>query len=285
MQKVVRFDQTLKKGLLLLAISGDLILKKDVQGLNFLIKYLEKQKSNVLHEVINQLVSVNSDYLSLLTVEHFNKDISWGRFNKTPFMYAAQSDKHSAYQSLKVILSGEGLLEITENASPEVEGYGVDCNKPLIGNRTVLTYALENSSKSLIDEVLIDVGISLVPRLDTSNRNSFYYLSRNTRLTYQERVDIIAKLLSLNTPILSASFDCSKATMPNELYVCGNAEYAKLDVTLNKAYIKATSKLDDGDKIILKYEQRVWLKNFEECLLPKGINFCYSQRITELDEP
>ena len=35
--------------------------------------------------------------------------------------------------------------------------------------------------------------------------------------------------------------------MPDELYVCGNSEYAKLDIKLNKAYFKATSKLDDSD--------------------------------------
>ena len=185
-------------GHLLLAISGDLLDKDDFINLGYLTSYLESHPV-LLNEFINQASAhKNIDSLRLFREKHFIYDLTWGYFNKTPFMYAVQNDNQEAYQQLKSLIPIKRLLEKTENNDSSMwDG----CFKPSIGNRTVLTYALENASKKLIDEVLKDTGKILTQVVDTANRNSFYYLSQNIKLTPQQKENIAAKLIKLNTQL------------------------------------------------------------------------------------
>lgn len=228
----------------ILAVVAKLIEKANVDGIKQVLEHVDKGNNELLHEVINQFASAESSYIDLIKPEFFVGYKTWGRFNKTPFMYAAHANNLKSYKLLKSILPREQLMNKTIKSDDSW-----DCSIPSIGERTILTYVLENGSLNFINTVLIDVGNEFAPKLDTDGRNAFYYLSRNTILSYSERVKVINVLKQLKTPILKASFDCGIATTPNELHVCGSEKFASLDKDINKDYSKSRSSLNKNGLI------------------------------------
>jgi uncharacterized protein len=79
----------------------------------------------------------------------------------------------------------------------------------------------------------------------------------------------------------SASFDCTKASMPSEKIICSSPALSKLDDQMFAAYSKARSESANSDQ--LKSEQIKWIKEVRAC----GSNeVCvlelYNKRISEL---
>lgn len=179
---------------LLLSISGEALSPVNTPALLKLITYVELHNPKLIQEIINQFASIDPKSLKLIPQVHFEKlKGAWGIFNKTPFMYAVQNNNSESYKTLKSMLPLTQLIELTEQSNSSW------CSDtPQIGKRNVLTYALENSSYSLISSVLDDVGSVLIGQLDTAKRDVFYYLNLNTELNEQERSIVVARLIKFS---------------------------------------------------------------------------------------
>jgi uncharacterized protein len=79
-----------------------------------------------------------------------------------------------------------------------------------------------------------------------------------------------------------ASFDCSKATTPTELTICGDPGLAAIDRELDAAYQSAVS--NAADDRALRASQREWLTDLQLCGEdPYCIEESYADRISILD--
>ncbi|WP_156424749.1 lysozyme inhibitor LprI family protein [Novosphingobium fuchskuhlense] len=82
-------------------------------------------------------------------------------------------------------------------------------------------------------------------------------------------------------PITSPSFDCSKASTPQERLVCGDDELARLDVAMMQAFRMARDSAPDRQVVI--DGQRVWLRNsFRTCSDKACLTSAYRSRIAQL---
>jgi uncharacterized protein len=61
------------------------------------------------------------------------------------------------------------------------------------------------------------------------------------------RIVSLLALLALTSPAAAASFDCSKASAPDEVAICGNSKLSALDVLVARAYGEAHKPGADGD--------------------------------------
>jgi|SRR5215217_5382261 len=68
-----------------------------------------------------------------------------------------------------------------------------------------------------------------------------------------------ALLLGLIGPASAASFDCSKATTPFEVAICGNDELSLADERLSRTYQTAIGGLSEAALDTLRTDQREWL--------------------------
>lgn len=79
----------------------------------------------------------------------------------------------------------------------------------------------------------------------------------------------------------SPSFDCAKASTGAERMICSNNELAQADVQLAQAYKAALSK--SPDKVALKKEQGVWIRNQRDaCADASAMLQVYQDRISQL---
>lgn len=62
----------------------------------------------------------------------------------------------------------------------------------------------------------------------------------------------------------TASFDCTKANAPTDVAICGSRMLSSLDVVTANMYRKAMA-LDTTDKVLLRDDQRQWLRNRALC--------------------
>ncbi len=91
---------------------------------------------------------------------------------------------------------------------------------------------------------------------------------------------LIGAFLSSN--VLSASFDCSKATTAMERLICSNDYVSELDAELGQEYKKALVKYADRKDMLIK-QQRNWIKWIRsQCKDPSCLVTLYEARIGEL---
>lgn len=82
---------------------------------------------------------------------------------------------------------------------------------------------------------------------------------------------------------LKPSFDCAKASKPQEKLVCSDSELAELDVKLADAYSAATQ---TGDKAAILQAQRQWIsQSFNVCSDKPCLVAAYQARINDLQNP
>ncbi|GGZ90585.1 lysozyme inhibitor LprI family protein [Novosphingobium arvoryzae] len=79
------------------------------------------------------------------------------------------------------------------------------------------------------------------------------------------------------------SFDCSKASKPQEKLICSDSELAELDVKLADAYSAATQA---GDKAAILQAQRQWIsQSFNACSDKPCLVAAYQKRLTDIKTP
>lgn len=79
------------------------------------------------------------------------------------------------------------------------------------------------------------------------------------------------------------SFDCAKASKPQEKLICSDNELAELDAKLAEAYSKATQ---SGDKTVVLQAQRQWIRqSFNSCSDKDCLLTAYRDRIAQLQVP
>ena len=71
---------------------------------------------------------------------------------------------------------------------------------------------------------------------------------------------LIIGLVLVSKASFSASFDCAKASLPQERIVCSNSELGRLDEALAKAYNDTKDKFSNEGKIAIKADEVRWLK-------------------------
>jgi uncharacterized protein len=97
--------------------------------------------------------------------------------------------------------------------------------------------------------------------------------------------DILASVLLLGaiSPAMAASFDCTRASTPQEKLICQNPQLSALDEALSAAYRKKMSGLSGTDAAQLKQSQREWLKQLRSHGAQAGqLQADYQQRIAAL---
>jgi uncharacterized protein len=74
---------------------------------------------------------------------------------------------------------------------------------------------------------------------------------------------LIIGLVLMSQGSFSASFDCAKASLPQEKIVCSNPELGRLDDALAKAYNDTKDKFSNEGKIAIKADEARWLKGLK----------------------
>jgi uncharacterized protein YecT (DUF1311 family) len=88
-------------------------------------------------------------------------------------------------------------------------------------------------------------------------------------------------LLTLTaTFLLSASFDCQKATTDIEKLICSDEELSRLDDELGKAYKSVLNETDNSN--IFKQKQKKWLTERNRCKDANCIKYQYEQQLSYL---
>jgi uncharacterized protein YecT (DUF1311 family) len=82
----------------------------------------------------------------------------------------------------------------------------------------------------------------------------------------------------------SASFDCGKAVTTIETLVCPNESIGQLDGLLAATYRQRSDVQFGADPVIMKTEQREWLKKRNACPDAECVESAYRNRIKELCE-
>lgn len=96
-------------------------------------------------------------------------------------------------------------------------------------------------------------------------------------------VVIVAFLMSLNSTVIAASFDCNKARGFVEQTICTTPELSTLDEQLSFVYKKVNSS-KSGNVDSLKKSQQLWLKNERnKAKNAQEIKDTYTQRISVLN--
>lgn len=157
-----------------------------------LIPYLEWLYAAEYYEIVSELIGlsvvIDGNHFQLINLMK-NTPSQWGKFNKTPMMYAAQYDK---YEVLEFLFNN--YIDMTSAETLAGEKY--DYEMPKIGTRTVLTYALEHASYKTIKLVIDNTSPSMHKKKDTAGRDVLEYLSMNTGINEDERSHIIDLLKS-----------------------------------------------------------------------------------------
>jgi uncharacterized protein len=63
----------------------------------------------------------------------------------------------------------------------------------------------------------------------------------------------------------AVTFDCKKASKPDEQLICSNSELSKLDDQVNQTYLYAQAQQPQGQRDYLKLRQREWLNMRHSC--------------------
>ncbi len=83
---------------------------------------------------------------------------------------------------------------------------------------------------------------------------------------YRARIRDLAALPSQGAAAnAQPSFDCKKHYLPAEVAICSNADLARLDVDLDKAYSQTSRGLSTSRRQALVMEQRQWLRGRDTC--------------------
>ena len=81
--------------------------------------------------------------------------------------------------------------------------------------------------------------------------------------------------------VVKPSFDCAKASKPQEKLICSDPELAKLDADLADAYRKARDAAPDRASVLAS--QRAWIKqSFNACNDKACLTSAYQSRLAEL---
>lgn len=90
--------------------------------------------------------------------------------------------------------------------------------------------------------------------------------------------------LSVNVA-MGASFDCSKAVSSVEKMICNNVMLSELDEQLGKQYKEVLNNASDTNKIIIKKEQKSWMKDEQKiCKTNTCLEIAYRSRISVLKD-
>lgn len=98
--------------------------------------------------------------------------------------------------------------------------------------------------------------------------------------------NLLASLLLLGaaSPALAASFDCNRASTPQEKLICQTPQLSSLDETLANVYHQKMSGLAAADAVQLKQSQREWLKQLRSHGTDVDqLQTAYQQRIAALN--
>ena len=79
----------------------------------------------------------------------------------------------------------------------------------------------------------------------------------------------------------SPSFDCRKASTPVEHAICNDPQLAALDGELHDAYQGARQGLDEAERIVLRDEQRAWLRERDACASDPWPVVCVRDRMQD----
>jgi uncharacterized protein len=81
----------------------------------------------------------------------------------------------------------------------------------------------------------------------------------------------------------SPSFDCVKDTRPDEQAICASTTLSQLDRQMNDLYVAVRARLDPSQQLLLRDEQRAWLRARSACSRSAScIAGLYQQRIPRL---
>lgn len=92
---------------------------------------------------------------------------------------------------------------------------------------------------------------------------------------------LLFALFLTSTPLLAASFDCTKAAMSVEKLICNNEDISSLDDQLAKSYKSALEKTSDKEGF--KKTQAEWLKQQRLCKDVACLSNVYQERISALN--
>lgn len=87
-------------------------------------------------------------------------------------------------------------------------------------------------------------------------------------------------LLVTGSPVLAASFDCSKASSLVEKAICADSELSELDSALARAYKGALTAA--ANPAGLKAEQRSWIASRDQCKDAACLRSAYQMRVAAL---
>ncbi|WP_159739207.1 hypothetical protein [Vibrio atypicus] len=262
-------------------IGGHLLLNEPREFSEYLTWLSTNGFDDVLSEMLG-FAAAKSDDLQTLLNGFSDMPETWGTFNKTPLMYAAQYDNSDSIEFLTHQFPS--LIEQRTLGAEQVElSWGI----PKIGDRTFVTYALEHASAETIFKVLSKAPDRMLKATDTEGRNALYYLAMNRHLVPDERKSILAelKLDQIDLPI--ASFSCLNAESRIEILTCGTPENARTDTELSNGYELAKGSLQHpDDRAMLIQQQLHWLVNrssiFNDTSGSESLHHSYERRINEI---
>ncbi|CAK2112138.1 ankyrin repeat domain-containing protein [Vibrio crassostreae] len=262
-------------------IGGYLLLNEPQEFSEYLTWLSTNGFDGVLSEMLGFAAAKSDDLQTLL---HGFSDMpeTWGAFNKTPLMYAAQYDNSDSIEFLTHQFPS--LIEQRTLGAEQVElSWGI----PKIGDRTFVTYALEHASAETVFKVLSKAPDRMLKATDTDGRNVLYYLAMNRHLVPDERKSILAELKLDQIDLPTASFTCLNAESRIEILTCGTPENARTDTELSNRYELVKESLQHpDDQAMLIQQQRHWLVKrssiFNDISGSESLIHSYERQINEI---
>jgi uncharacterized protein YecT (DUF1311 family) len=194
------------------------------------------------------------------------------RIGKTALHSAVQVNNH---ESVKLLLSAGADI------SAVVEG---DLSH---NNRSVAMYAASYGDLNMV-KLLLESGVDF-SGVDSRGQDTVGYLMGFGSLDPNPHVnrDNLAEYLKLmkpslfniDSPGISPSFDCNKATRYSESAVCDDALLSTLDRFVSLKYRSLRNTLSDANG--LRKSQRIWLKERNKCMEYSCVLSAYQLRLEE----
>jgi uncharacterized protein len=107
----------------------------------------------------------------------------------------------------------------------------------------------------------------------------------NPRIERRLRSTLLMIAALTSEPAFAASFDCTRARLPDEKAVCASRQLSEMDVEMSVRYQMLTGLVAMGTRGNMQDEQQTWLKSRHACGESKSCLLAlYGQRIAKLKE-
>jgi len=94
---------------------------------------------------------------------------------------------------------------------------------------------------------------------------------------------LLAVLLWSVVPAAAQSFDCAKASKPDEVLICQNRQLSALDEQMSSLYFRLRNRLAAAARNRIEADQSAWLQQRYGCGSDVGcIKDLYDRRISQL---